>query len=234
MIKFFRNQDIILTPFTLAKPQELNTIFNDLIAVNEGDDVFGLSVPTLACDDNTSGSCEEMTIDGFLGTTDFEDSIDFQIGIYVPSSSVFYPSGSANYDPVTNPRNLDGTYQRQVYNTIKKMYYNNYNNAYNIFGIDGYDNSLMTSSLVNDISVFNLSIDQAGDKIRPNTVVINNQSGDIVADIIDDGNYNLILSGSYFINKYPLSSDSRDLTTLLNICGLGAYLSSPYDSEFCY
>jgi len=233
MIKFFRNQDIILTPFTLAKPQEMNSIFNDLIAVNDGDEVYALSTPTLACDDTTSGSCYETTVEGFLGVSQFDDGIALQIGIYVPSSSVFYPSGSPDYNASTNPQNLDGTYQRQVYNTVKKMYYNNYNNAYNMFGIDGYDNSLMTSSLTNDISVFSLTISQAGDKIRPNTVVISNQSGDIVADIIDDGNYNLILSGTYFINKYPLSSDSRDLTTPLNICGLGAYLSDPYNIEPC-
>jgi hypothetical protein len=233
MIKFFRNQDIILTPFTLAKPQELNSVFNDIIIANEGDETFPLIIPIVACDDNLSGSCTQKSIDGFLGTTQFEDNINLQIGIYVPSSSVFYPSGSADYNPVTNPQNLDGTYQRQVYNTIKKMYYNNYNNAYNIFGIDGYDNSLMTSSLTNDISVFNLTINQAGDKIRPTTLVINNQSGDIIANVIDDGNYNLILSGSYFINKYPLQSDSTDLTVPLNICGLGAYLSDPYNTGEC-
>jgi len=233
MIKFFRNQDIILTPFTLAKPQELNSVFNDIIIANEGDETFPLIIPIVACDDNLSGSCTQKSIDGFLGTTQFEDNINLQIGIYVPSSSVFYPSGSADYNPATNPQNLDGTYQRQVYNTIKKMYYNNYNNAYNIFGIDGYDNSLMTSSLTNDISVFNLTINQAGDKIRPTTLVINNQSGDIIANVIDDGNYNLILSGSYFINKYPLQSDSTDLTVPLNICGLGAYLSDPYNTGEC-
>lgn len=106
------------------------------------------------------------------------------------------------------------------------MYYNNYNNAYNIFGFDGYDTSGASLHLTNDFSALNLRVDQAGDKIRPNTLVINNQSGDIPGDIVDDGNYNLRLSGSFFINKYELVSDSADLTRAANICGLGAYLSN--------
>lgn len=59
MIKFFRNQDIILTPFTLAKPQELNSVFNDIIIANEGDETFPLIIPIVACDDNLSGSCTQ-------------------------------------------------------------------------------------------------------------------------------------------------------------------------------
>lgn len=234
MIKFFRNQDIILTPFTIAKPQIANSIFTDLIAANDGDEEYPLLVPTTTCNDNVSGSCgETFALEGFLATTIFEDSIGFQLGVYIPSSSVFYPSGSVDYNAESNPLNTDGTYQGQVYNTVKKMYYNNYNNAYNMFGIDGYDASRMTSSLVNEISVVNFKISQAGDKLRPNTIVINNQSGDIIADIIDDGNYNLILSGTYFVNKYELTSSSTDLTAPLNLCGLGSYLSGNNSNNFC-
>ena len=40
MIKFFRNQDIIVTPFTIAKPQIANSIFSDLIAANDGDEEY--------------------------------------------------------------------------------------------------------------------------------------------------------------------------------------------------
>lgn len=233
MIKFFKNQDIIITPFTIAKPQTVNNILSDLILANEGDDLFPLDVPITQCNDNVSGSCELVPVTGYLATSQFEDEIDFEIGKYVPSSSVFYPSGSAKWNQDTNPMNLDGTYQRQVYNTVFRMYYNNYNNAYNIFGFDEYDTSKASLNLTNEFSLLQLTISQTGDKIRPGTVTISNQTGDIVADIVDDSNYNLRLSGSYFINKYELTSDSMNLTVPLPLCGLGAYLLYPDDAGRC-
>jgi len=235
MIKFFKNQDIIITPFTIAKPQTVNSVLNDLIAANDGDDIFPLTADTTQCNDNVSGSCSPSEdVSGYLAISQFENVIDFEIGKYVPSSSVFYPSGSAGWSQESNPMNLDGTYQRQVYNTVFNMYYNNYNNAYNIFGFDEYDTSKASLHLTNEFSLLQLSISQTGDKIRPNTVVISNQSGDVVADIVDDGNYNLKLSGSYFVNKYPLVANSDDLTYPVNICGLGAYLSNPtYEAPCC-
>lgn len=227
MIKFFRNQDIIVTSFTIAKEQTLNSVLNDLILANEGDDLFPLVTPIASCNNNVSGSCAREPVSGFLAISQFLDPIDFQIGKYVHSSSVFYPSGSAQYNAASNPMNLDGTYQRQVFNTVQKMYYNNYNNAYNIFGFDGYDTDGASLHLTNDFSALNLRVDQTGDKIRPNTLVINNQSGDIPGDIVDDGNYNLRLSGSFFINKYGLISDSDDLAVPVSVCGLGSYLANP-------
>lgn len=235
MIKFFKNQDIIITPFTIAQPQLVNNVLNDLILANEGDVVFPLIVPITQCNDNMSGSCQQslVEVDGYLATSQFQDTISFQIGKYIPSGSVFYPSGSVHWSQETNPVNVDGTYQRQIYNTVWRMYYNNYNNAYNIFGFDEYDTSKTSLRLTNEFSVLNLSISQTGDKIRPGSVVLNNQTGDIVADIVDDGNNNLRLSGSYFVNKYELTSDSTDLTTPLALCGLGAYIVSPSSINIC-
>ena len=228
MIKFFKNEDIIITPFTIAKKQSIDTILDDLILGNVGETLFPIISPVVYCNDNISSSCETtlVTNSDYLAISQPEQIVNFQIGKYVPSGSVFYPSGSQHYNAETNPLNLDGTYQRQVYNTIQKMYYNNYNNAYNIFGINGYNNSYMSSSLVNDISVVNLTISQTGDKIKPKTLVLNNQSGDIIADIIDDGKNNLFLSGTFFINKIELNSTSKDLTEPLEGCGLGGYLTS--------
>lgn len=235
MIKFFKSQDIIITPFTIAKRQTLNSIVSDLILGSDGNDVFPLIGNTITCNDNISGSCELIDSQTYIGVSQFDDVINFRLGKFIFSSSVFYPSGSIYFNSKTNPLNLDGTYQRQVYNTTKKMYYNDYNNAYNIFGFDGFDTSKANLQLPNDFSEINLRSNQAGDKIRPKSILLNNQTGDIVADIKDDGNHNLILSGTYFINKYKLSSDSYDLTVPLNICGLGAYVSntSSYDDVNC-
>jgi hypothetical protein len=158
--------------------------------------------------------------------TQFEEAsqIDFSVGKYVNSSSVFYPSSNAKWNPVVNPVNVNGTYKGQVYNTVDKMYYNDYNNSYNIFGFDDYDNQRTKLDLTNDFSLYKLSVSQTGDGIKRNSVVIYNQSGDIVSNIEDDGNHNLILGGTYYINSYEFTTGSKDTVENRGTYGLGYYL----------
>ena len=91
------------------------------------------------------------------------------------------------------------------------MYYNNYNNGYDIFGFDGYDTSKAKLNLTNEFSLFSFASSQAGDRIRQGSVRINNQSGDIIGYIVDDSNYNLYLSGSYFVNYFDFNSNNSGL-----------------------
>jgi hypothetical protein len=146
------------------------------------------------------------------------------VGKYVNSSSVFYPSSSVKWNQYTNPVNVNGTYKGQIYNTVDKMYYNNYNNSYNIFGFDDYDRSTTKLNLANDFSLYRLAVNQTGDGIKRNSVVIYNQSGDIVSNIIDDGNHNLVLGGTYFINAFEFSTGSKDTVENRGTYGLGYYL----------
>jgi ABC-type amino acid transport substrate-binding protein len=181
----------------------------------------------IACDNNKSGSCDGITSNGvYLSITQFEESaqIDFSVGKYVNSSSVFYPSSSVNWNPTVNPVNINGTYKGQVYNTVNKMYYNDYNNSYNIFGFDDYDHQRTKLDLTNDFSLYRLSVPQTGDGIKKNSVVIYNQSGDIVSNILDDGNHNLILDGTHFINSYEFTTGNEDTVENQGTYGLGYYL----------
>jgi hypothetical protein len=148
----------------------------------------------------------------------------FQLGLKIPAGSVFYPVDNIHYNGETNPINLDGTYQGQVYNTIKNMYYNNYNNSYNIFGFDGYDTSKAKLNLDDKFISYTLNVTQSGDKISPFSVVINNQTGDIVGDILDDGINNLYLSGSYFISDFEVYTTDTNNVVNYGITGLGQYL----------
>ena len=66
-------------------------------------------------------------------------------------------------------------------------------------------------NLTNEFSLYSFASSQAGDRIRPGSVRINNQSGDIIGYIVDDKNYNLYLSGSYFINYFGFNSDNSGL-----------------------
>jgi hypothetical protein len=229
MIKFFKTQDVLVTRFTVSKEKTFNNVLNNLLSGTDGtdDSVFPIQLSYFSCDNNNSGSCEGVYFDDiYLAMTQFEEAsqIDFSVGKYVNSSSVFYPSSSAKWNPVVNPVNVNGTYKGQVYNTVDKMYYNDYNNSYNIFGFDDYDNQRTKLDLTNDFSLYKLSVSQTGDGIKRNSVVIYNQSGDIVSNIEDDGNHNLILGGTYFINSYEFTTGSKDTVENRGTYGLGYYL----------
>jgi hypothetical protein len=229
MIKFFKTQDVLVTRFTVSKEKTFNNVLNNLLSGTDGtdDSVFPIQLSYFSCDNNKSGSCEGVYFDDiYLAMTQFEEAsqIDFSVGKYVNSSSVFYPSSSAKWNPVVNPVNVNGTYKGQVYNTVDKMYYNDYNNSYNIFGFDDYDNQRTKLDLTNDFSLYKLSVSQTGDGIKRNSVVIYNQSGDIVSNIEDDGNHNLILGGTYFINSYEFTTGSKDTVENRGTYGLGYYL----------
>jgi len=229
MIKFFKTQDVLVTRFTVSKEKTFNNVLNNLLSGTDGtdDSVFPIQLSYFSCDNNKSGSCEGVYFDGiYLAMTQFEEAsqIDFSVGKYVNSSSVFYPSSSAKWNPVVNPVNVNGTYKGQVYNTVDKMYYNDYNNSYNIFGFDDYDHQRTKLDLTNDFSLYKLSVSQTGDGIKRNSVVIYNQSGDIVSNIEDDGNHNLILGGTYFINSYEFTTGSKDTVENRGTYGLGYYL----------
>jgi hypothetical protein len=240
MIKFLKNQDIQITTFSVAKSKVANNVFSDLLLASDGTYNFPLIIPVEECDYNfnslNTGSfatinkqvCDGSIINenGFLACSPINDSNNpqFQLGLKFPSSSVFYPVGSQYYNAQDNPTNLDGTYQGQVYNTIKNMYYNNYNNAYNIFGFDGYDTSTAKLNLDDKFVSYTLNVTQSGDKIGPFSVIINNQTGDIVGDIFDDGVNNLYLSGSYFINDFEVYTNNTQSVVNYGITGLGQYL----------
>lgn len=230
MIKFFKTQDILTTKFVVAKPQVIDNILVDLIFGNDGDDItFPIVLPFIECNNNKSGSCIPNSINtGYLADTNFvqNDIPVFEIGQYVNSSSVFYPSGSAEWSSEQNPMNVNGTYKRQVYNTVQKMYYNNYNNSYNIFGLNDLNIQSKNLNLSNEFSLYSLSIDQAGDTIRPKTLMITNQTGDILSDIFDDGNNNLYLTGSHFINYFEFSTNLTGLINSYGQYGLSKYLEN--------
>lgn len=229
MIKFFKTQDVIVTRFNLTKQKTFNNVLNNLLLGTDAadDTIFPIQLSYIACDNNKSGSCEKIVYEGiYLAITQFEQisQIEFSTGKYMNSSSVFYPSSSAKWNENLNPINTNGTYKGQVYNTVNKMYYNNYNNSYNIFGFDDYDRTTTKLNLANDFSFYTLNVSQTGDGIKRNSVVIYNQSGDIVSNITDDGNHNLILNGTYFINAFEFSTGSKDTVQNGGTYGLGNYL----------
>lgn len=240
MVKFLKNQDIQITSFAVAKKKDSNNIFLDLILANDENFSFPLLVPISECNYNfnttdVSGSLntiqkscqtEVLNNSGYLACSPInnENNPSFQIGKKYTSNLPFYTVDSIYYDPTVNPINSDGTYQSQVYNTVKNMYYNNYNNSYDIFGFDGYNTDRAKLNLENKFCLYSLNVTQSGDRIRPFSVNINNQTGDITAFIKDDGFNNLFLSGTYFIDNFEVYSDVT--SSVVNYCqeGIAKYI----------
>lgn len=240
MVKFLKNQDIQVTTFAIAKNKTANTLFADLILASDGTYNFPLIPSIEECDytfnyvntdsfvilPNNDCSASVLNQNGFLACSPIIDNNNpnLQFGLQFPTSSVFYPIGTPGYNAVTNPINNDGTYQGQVYNTVKNMYYNNYNNAYDIFGFDGFNTSYAKLNLGKKFISYTLNVTQSGDRIRAQSVIIDNQTGDIVAKIQDDGLNNLYLSGSYFVNEYVVYSTDTDNVINYGEYGLGRYI----------
>ena len=227
MIKFFKKNDIIDSDFTVSTNKIANTVLSDiLVGIDSNGDVYPIDIVTDGCDNNFSGSCELIEYKTNIAVTPNERAIDFQYGKFVTGSIPFYTSDQPNYISEENPVNIDGSYKRQVYNSVKKLYYNDYNNSYNIFGFDGFDTSKAKLHLSDEFIVLNLKITDTGDKILPGSIHIQNQSGDIVADIFDDSNNNLFLSGSYFIDKYIFKSDDRENITNYGLSGTSTLIQN--------
>lgn len=235
MIKFFKNQDIQITNFAVTKTKAADDLFLDLILATDDNYQFPLIIPVEETNlnfnsSNITGSLSRLykqcdltylNNDGYLASYPSSDDNNptFQKGKKYPSDFVFYPENSIYYNSVNNPVNTDGTYQGQIYNTIKNMYYNDYNNAYNQFGLDGFNTSNVKLNLQDTFVTYTLSVPQTGDRIRPFTININNQTGDIVTYIKDDGKNNLYLSGSFFINC--IESFTYNSNNVINECNSG-------------
>ena len=137
MIKFLKNQDIQITTFSVTKPKIANNVFSDLLLAGDGTYNFPLIIPIDECDYNfnhldtgsfatiNNASCTSSLINynGYLACSPTKDPNNpkFQLGVKLPAESVFYPVENIHYNVQENPTNLDGTYQGQIYNTIKNI-----------------------------------------------------------------------------------------------------------------
>ena len=226
MLKFFRKSDIVNTDFTVSTDKTADNIVGDLLAgTDSSGSVFSINILGEECDDSKSGSCNPNTFLSAVKTSPSELDISHQYGKYVHSSSVFYDVDDSSYNSGSNPVNKDGSYKRQVFNSVENMYYNDYNNAYNIFGFDGFDTSNTSLNLSNEFVLLNLKTTDSGDRLRATSVVVKNQSGDIVANLIDDGYHNLQLSGTYFIHKHTFKANTKDNVFSYGDCGVSQLIN---------
>ena len=99
----------------------------------------------------------------------------------------------------------DKSYKRLVYNTHKNLFYNTGENFTTLLGLENINLSSSVRLLTDTMEVFTLTAMEYGEKIVPNSVKIIDSQLDQEYVIVDDGNTNLILSGSYFGKFQELS-----------------------------
>lgn len=156
-------------------------------------------------------------------------------------SGTFFPEGSKYYDKLKEPINYDGTYHRVVYNSVKHLFYNDYNttqspssneiirNPLNLFGGESgnYTSSKYKSTLldINDKGEYRILNDEVtlleipgeifGEKIKPGSLRITDYSSPYESiEIVDDGNTNLVVGSRSFneISELRLGPSFKSVT----------------------
>lgn len=226
MIKSLNKNDILVTPFTAQKNWEVNTFDpSDLILwqsqsynIDGTTSSYSGSVSFTYIDygDNnpnvypiTNSYCNIATQQQDLANITHQQGV-FNTGVFYPTSSFSFQTDSQN------PKNLDGTYMSLVYEQNKHLFYNNYNNFTQIFGANSADLSLTNRNITSTMDVFTIPPSRIADGILPNTVVITDKSLDKTYQIIDDGNSNLIFSGSLF-SSYEINNLLHSLNQNLQV-----------------
>jgi hypothetical protein len=212
MIKALNKTDVLVTPFDAQKNWEVDNLNpSDLIQwmSQSIDPLTGITSSlsgsvSLTYIDYGDNSAQYPITNSYCNISLQQQSkgyVTFQKGVannnLYPSAS-FYTSDVAQYDAAVNPKNLDGTYMRLIYSQNQHLFYNQYNNFTKTFGMESADLTDTNRTITDTMDVFTIPQNKFGEKILPKSVKIIDDSLDKQYTIIDDGNCNLIFSGSVF------------------------------------
>lgn len=126
-------------------------------------------------------------------------------GIFVSSSYNFYDSSSSyKYGFPIEPQNSNGSYKRLVYGVVKNSYY--VNNVAQAFGLETTDADKVVKILQNSLVRITIPRNYFGEKIEPDSVVINDYSKDKNYLIYDDAYGNLYVDGTNIIDYSDVTS----------------------------
>ena len=183
MIKHINHQNVTTTPFVAAKARVLSNIQNDDVVITEPA-VYGADSISLDYIDYNSGDPLLNNECNVALEQQDQDALGYEEGI----------TGSAKFDPLTDPQNEDGTYKSLVHRTIKNAFYNTYRNPTEIFGVEHIDFPLSKTlrNLSDKFRLFNIPQLTFGDKIQPRSVKMYDNLFDDNVVIFDDGYQNLI------------------------------------------
>jgi hypothetical protein len=196
MIKSLNRDDVQVTPFVANKIwNPTNIEAADLILWMSGSLSGSISHIYIDYGDGTSLPVTNSYCDLALQQQS-DDFVQYQRGLNI--TGTFFPVGNQYYNSSSNPTNIDNTYMRLVYNTNKQLFYNTYNNPIQLWGVENFKLDTTYRILTDVMDVFTIPRIYFGEKISPYSVKIIDDQYDSSYIIVDDGNENLILSGSYF------------------------------------
>jgi hypothetical protein len=199
MIKHINHQNVSTTPFVASKTRVLSNIQNsDTVILEPSGYTDGTNVSLDYVDYNSGIPIVNRECDIALEQQDF-DSLNYEEGI----------TGSAKFNPLTDPQNSDGTYKSLVHRTVKNAFYNTYRNPTEIFGVEHIDFPLSNTlrNLSDKFRIFNIPQLVFGDKIKPKSIHFYDNLFDDNVEIFDDGYQNLIAG-------YNLFSKVQEVRTL--------------------
>ncbi len=147
-------------------------------------------------------SIDSSSVDAYGYSTYYNQFCEINEGKKI--SSIFYPSGSPYYSASLEPINPSGKYARNIYSLTDSMFYRSKNNFTELFGVESYKTDKVTGkreirNIHDRVVSLALNHNAFGDKVRPNSVVITDNSNPHEEyRILDDGYTNLYISGSHF------------------------------------
>lgn len=150
----------------------------------------------------TVQSVDSSSVDLYGNTTYYADLCEINEGKKI--TSIFYPSGSKYYTSSAEPINPSGKYARNIYSLTDAMFYRSKNNFTELFGVESYVTDKVSGkkevrNIHDRVVSLALNHNSFGDKVRPNSVVITDNSNPHESyKIMDDGYTNLYISGSHF------------------------------------
>ena len=196
MIKSLNRDDVQVTPFVVNKLwNPTNIEATDLILWMSGSLSGSISHIYIDYGDGTSLPITNSYCDLALQQQS-DDFVQYHRGLNI--TGTFFPVGNQYYNSSSNPTNTDGNYMRLVYSTNKQLFYNTYNNPTQLWGVENFKLDTTYRILTDVMDVFTIPRIYFGEKISPYSVKIIDNQYDSNYIIVDDGNENLILSGSYF------------------------------------
>ena len=199
MIKQINPQNILISPFIAAKSRALSNTANSDIVILEQDTTETIGIALEYIDYNFGTPLLNRDCNIALEQQS-NDLAMYQEGV----------SGSGTFNSQSAVLNGDGTYKVLVYNTVKNLFYNTYNNPTEILGLEHIDFPLSNTlrNLSQQFRMFSIPQSVFGDRIQPKSVQLFDELLDDNIIIFDDGNQNLIAGYNLFskvqeVHTYP-------------------------------
>ena len=190
MIKALNKGSIVITPFTTQKDEQLSNVTNDDIVLTED----GEGVTMEYVDYGLGEAYPTVNTDCLIALEQQEDNkLSVRRG----------EKRKGIFNPETEPRNADGTFQRVVYSQIRTTFYNGSDDPSKSFGLEHIDVPLSQTQkfLLNSLYVMDVPTRIMGERIQPGTVRFMDVNSDDEAIISDDGHNNLYASRDIFWKK---------------------------------